>query len=204
VSPLRPRVGDLTDPLYFDFIAYAQFAALGAVLAAPQSVFQEFCDECPEQRRTVRRDAALADAALPAALFAGTGDLIYAGLREGFRGVDFGVPPPPARGAGVPALAAAAGVIADALATHGLAIKAEVSEVAAPAAGAPGGFTVTLRGGANLWGLQALAFRRAPLLNAYDAMAIDAMLRAAGVVGATHETAFDDAACTTRWTLPSA
>ena len=28
ISPLRPRTGDLTDPLYFDFISFSQWAAV--------------------------------------------------------------------------------------------------------------------------------------------------------------------------------
>ena len=48
--------------------------------------FQEYCEDCPEQTRTVRRDASFKDnSALPAQVALRTGDLIYDGLKNGFR-----------------------------------------------------------------------------------------------------------------------
>lgn len=47
---------------------------------------QEYCEDCPEQSKTVRRDASFKDnAALPAQVALRTGDLIYDGLKNGFR-----------------------------------------------------------------------------------------------------------------------
>ena len=47
---------------------------------------QEFCEDCPEQSKIVRRDAAFKDnALLPAEVAKRTGELIYDGLRNGFR-----------------------------------------------------------------------------------------------------------------------
>jgi len=47
---------------------------------------QEFCEDCPDQSKTVRRDATFKDnSALPAQVALRTGDYIYDGLRNGFR-----------------------------------------------------------------------------------------------------------------------
>ena len=46
---------------------------------------QEYCEECPDQRRLVRRDPALRDNdALPAAFQRAAGDLLYSSMRDGF------------------------------------------------------------------------------------------------------------------------
>ncbi len=47
---------------------------------------QEFCEDCPDQSKTVRRDATFKDnSALPTQVALRTGDFIYDGLRNGFR-----------------------------------------------------------------------------------------------------------------------
>lgn len=47
---------------------------------------QEYCEDCPEQSRLVRRDAAFKDNnALPAQIALRAGDFIYDGLQNGFR-----------------------------------------------------------------------------------------------------------------------
>jgi hypothetical protein len=47
---------------------------------------QEFCEECEGGYRVVRRDnGRYSDAELPAVLRQRTGELIYVGLRDGFR-----------------------------------------------------------------------------------------------------------------------
>ena len=47
---------------------------------------QEYCEDCPEQSKLVRRDASFKDNnALPAQIALRTGDFIYDGLRNGFR-----------------------------------------------------------------------------------------------------------------------
>ena len=47
---------------------------------------QEYCEDCPDQYKTIRRDAAYKDnSLLPAQIALRTGDLIYDGLKNGFR-----------------------------------------------------------------------------------------------------------------------
>ena len=40
---LQVRQGELADPLYFDFIAFAQYATICAAFAAAPQVFQARC-----------------------------------------------------------------------------------------------------------------------------------------------------------------
>ena len=47
---------------------------------------QEYCEDCPEQSKLVRRDAAFKDNnSLPAQIALRAGDFVYDGLRNGFR-----------------------------------------------------------------------------------------------------------------------
>ena len=49
-------------------------------------VVQEFCEDCPEQSKLVRRNAAYKDnGVLPVQVALRTGDYIYDGLKNGFR-----------------------------------------------------------------------------------------------------------------------
>lgn len=77
--------GMLADPLYFDFISFAQNATIAQEMPRGRAVFEEFCEECPDNKRLVRRDASISNDALPAAYFEAVGDKIYDGLRHGFR-----------------------------------------------------------------------------------------------------------------------
>jgi hypothetical protein len=88
-SPIVIRQGQLTDPLYFDFINYTQYALLAKEMPKGRQVFEEFCEieeECPEDRkRVVRRDQALSDnKLLPSYMEVGIGDKMYSGLVNGF------------------------------------------------------------------------------------------------------------------------
>ncbi|MCO5607380.1 hypothetical protein L7F22_061576 [Adiantum nelumboides] len=92
--PLKVKYGDLTDPLYFDFISYAQFATISKEMRNGQYMFQEKIGASGELR-TVRRDAnILANSKLPDAFTKSTGNLIYSRLLQGFEGEIFNVPRP--------------------------------------------------------------------------------------------------------------
>ncbi|GFR46801.1 hypothetical protein Agub_g8433, partial [Astrephomene gubernaculifera] len=176
-SPLKPRVGDITDPLYFDFISYSQFSTILREMPKGQQVFKEYCEDCPDLTRVVRRDAALQDnSQLPAVFFTRTGDRIYSYLKDGFRGTQFGAPAPLLPGASLESLAAAAQQLLDIMADNGYALKAQVYDVNED----EHSFRVKMTGPANLWGLTSLNHRRSAVLNAYDVMALDALLRASG------------------------
>ena len=50
------------------------------------AVVQEFCEDCPDQKKVVVRGAKYKDnATLPGAVEEFAGDIIYRGLRDGFR-----------------------------------------------------------------------------------------------------------------------
>jgi len=88
---------------------------------------QEFCEECDGQHRTVVRPAAPgADAALPARLRRAAGDRILAGLVHGFRGEQFGAPPPLPGSAPLADLAAGVQSLLRIFASHGAAPGAPV------------------------------------------------------------------------------
>lgn len=109
-----------------------------------------------------------------AAFFERQGERLYRGLVEGFRGVQYGGPPPCPPGAPTADLLAGVQQILDIYAAQGYALKATV----APGdGGAPGGkptlspvgggggsggeaFTVKLEGPANLWSLQVGGWRQ--------------------------------------------
>ena len=54
--------------------------------ASQHALMQEFCEECPDQKKVVMRNARYRDnASLPSAVEEMAGDNIYRGLRDGFR-----------------------------------------------------------------------------------------------------------------------
>jgi len=181
-APLRVGVGDVSDPLYFDLIAFAQWATAGELLRSESALeFEEFCEECPGRARLVSRPAGLEDdARLPAFIEGQAADRIYARLRGGFEGTEFaGVPPPLAPGAPfVDVLEGVRGVLG-ALVERGYALSADVR------GDGQGRFQVALEGPASLWALQTLAASppatRAAGLPAHDALAVGGFLRASGL-----------------------
>lgn len=62
-EPLKVQQGDLSSPLYFDFIAAMQFWTVDRSLGDPKQRFREFCgEECGEsQYRMVTRDGRYSD-----------------------------------------------------------------------------------------------------------------------------------------------
>jgi len=206
-SPIIIRQGQLTDPLYFDFISYAQYALLAKEMPRGRQVFEEFCEieeDCPgDRKRVVRRDQTLSDnKLLPAAMEAGIGDKMYAGLVKGFEGETWGGPPPLNKSASFEEVVAGVRRIVDIFVEKGYAIKGEVGEVVPRKAGNGGSFVVRFQGPCNLWGIQRLGSIRAPLVNAMDAMTVAAFLRASGR-SATYTLEATDAGVEAQWEVPS-
>lgn len=91
------------------------------------------------------------------------------------------------------------------MAAQGYAIKVSLTDVVPEADGSGGTFKVSVVGGANAWGLQALTYRRSPLLNVYDAMVIDAYLRASSWTGSYDlELSPSTGSCDTTWSVRTA
>jgi hypothetical protein len=127
-----------------------------------------------------------------------SGDLIYQGLRYGFRGKQFGGVPPAPTEAGIQQLAADVQQLLDIMVANGFALKAQVTEVQQYNSGAGGRFRVSVQGPCNLFSLQALGARRALVMNAYDVFVIDAYLRASGRRGSV-ELQLTDAGLDQEW-----
>jgi hypothetical protein len=224
VSPLEPRKGDLTDPLYFDFISYSQALAADAALKGhPPRVFEEEYDECelkPDQEecpiltRVVRRDFPLDDADLPGEFWRHAGDNIYGGLANGFRGEVFeGVPGLLSPGAGADEVAAGFRALVGVLVGRGYALSAQVSSSSSSSSSANDNdleLRVTLEGSATQWGSAALAARRTKVMTLHEAAALDGWLRASAAAArgggkgwraTSVEAEFGDATRSTTWRL---
>ncbi|KAL2652578.1 hypothetical protein R1flu_020706 [Riccia fluitans] len=155
-KPLKVKYGDLTDPLYFDFISFSQFATISQEIRNSEVVFQEKVGANGETR-TVRRDASLSDnSKLPTAFIKRAGDLIYQRLVEGFEDQSFNAPSPLPEGSSFDTIVVGVRKVLQILVDQGYALKAVVDQVE-PSSDALGGkFRVKVDGGATLWGLQTL------------------------------------------------
>ncbi|WIA29070.1 hypothetical protein OEZ86_011581 [Tetradesmus obliquus] len=210
-SPIKMRAGDLSDPLYFDFISFSQYATISREMGQPQRVFEEYYELCPPgagdddpcesgQKVVTRPPQYADDSQLPAYFFQKTGDLVYDGLLNGFRGEDFGGPPPAPAGASIQQLAAGVQQLLSIMVDKGYALRAEVADVASSSSSSGGSFSVSIQGSCNLWGINALAARQSLVVNVHDAMVIDAYLRASGRQ-ATYELQLTEAGLEEAWVV---
>lgn len=150
--------------------------------------------------KVVRRDPALSDnSKLPQNLQLQVGRNILAYLQNGFQNQSYNVPSIPNRTASLPDLAAAVQQLLNIFVSNGFAIRARVGTVEAGKGGG-GSFKVTVDGGANLWGVQTLQFRRAPIADTFDGLAVLAFLDAAGFDG-SFEVEADTASLEQSWTV---
>eukprot|EP00271_Cylindrocystis_brebissonii_P006415 TRINITY_DN19207_c0_g1_i1.p1 TRINITY_DN19207_c0_g1~~TRINITY_DN19207_c0_g1_i1.p1 ORF type:complete len:358 (+),score=30.69 TRINITY_DN19207_c0_g1_i1:262-1335(+) len=198
-SPLKMRTGDLTDPLYFDFISFAQYATIANSMRVGEQVFEERLG-VDGGVRVVRRDEQLRDnASLPKAFKTRVGDRVYEGLREGFQGKDFGAPSACPVSAPPECLVAGVSHILRILTAGGYALTASVTTLPPPSADSSS-FKVKVEGPASLWGARALASRRFAALTDFDAMAIGGFLRASHCE-ATYKSRYTDTAFEHVWTI---
>eukprot|EP00955_Chlamydomonas_euryale_P114004 366245-Chlamydomonas_euryale.AAC.39 len=109
----------------------------------------------------------------------------------------FGAPPPLPADASDASLIKSVSDIVGIMVNRGYALKGSV-EPLPPGEG--NGFTVTLQGPANLWGVSSLSFRRSPVVNNFDQMVVDAYLRACGRA-ATVESSYGDRDVQHTWLL---
>jgi len=103
VAETDTKQGDLSNPLYFDFISSAQFATITQEMRRGQTFFTELIN-AEGLSQVVQRDGSktpLDNSLLPPAFFQLSGDRIYAGLLANFTGAEFFTQPPtPASGPG--------------------------------------------------------------------------------------------------------
>ncbi|KAG6552847.1 hypothetical protein Mapa_005502 [Marchantia paleacea] len=199
-KPLRVKYGDLTDPLYFDFISFAQFATISKEIQTGEVVFQEKLGASGELQ-TVRRDASLVDnAKLPTAFIERAGNIIYKRLLEGFEDVSFNTPPPLSEDSSFSVVVQNVQKLLQSLVDQGYALKAVVDEVESFTDSRGGKFRVKVDGSATLWGLQTLVSRRALVLSNFDALAVGGFLRACKR-HATYKIRCSDTSVEELWTV---
>ena len=180
-DPIKIKQGDLTDPNYFDFIAFSQSLTVSQEAAHGRQVFEEFgCEEeeCPPETsyKLVTRNPLLKDnALLPGEWERQTGDKIYEGLVEGFRGQVFGGPKPcnsNGKNCGSEELVVGIRQILDIFEKNGFALKCTMTQQSDGSS-----FIIKVEGGANLWAIQALQARGSSVLPLYDMFVIESYLR---------------------------
>ena len=164
-EPLKVQQGDLSSPLYFDFIAAMQFWTVDKSLRDPKQRFREFCgEECGEsQYRMVTRDGRYSDdARLPQYFADKFGQRVYDKLRE------LGTPLSIESAGGDPTSIAT--IVEDFFVREGFALKSEVTETEQ-------GITIKTTGAATLWALQYLTSRKSRALPLYDTAVIQHLLK---------------------------
>jgi hypothetical protein len=194
--PLTWTQGDLTDPLYFDYICFAQVLTIGQCCQRGEQVFQE-ATGAEGTLRTVRRDPALRDnAALPEAYARLVGDKVFAGLRDGFEDERFDGP---AACASADFGCALEGVrqLVRVFVARGFAFSGDVLDVDAPARR----FRLRLGGAATLWATASLASRGSSPPPEFLGFAICAFLRASGWAGASYTSQASSVALEQSWQL---
>jgi hypothetical protein len=195
-APLQWTQGDLTDPLYFDYICFAQLLTIAQCMRRGEQVFQEATD-ADGTLRTVRRDPALRDnAALPEAYGRLVGDKLFVGLRDGFEEERFDGP---AACASADFACALEGVrqLVRIFVARGYAFSGDVLDVDAPARR----FRLRLGGAATLWATASLASRASSPPPEFLGFAICAFLRASGWAGASYTSRASSVALEQEWQL---
>eukprot|EP00793_Prasinoderma_coloniale_P005376 PRCOL_00004784-RA len=200
-SPSRIDQGDLSDPLYFDYISAAQYLTLARILrdassgALPllyeRTVYVPPDEEAGTEERwetsVARRNPDLDDAgALQAFIERAVGDTILGHAETDFADAKVTVPPAcedPSLLERERCVYAGAKQILASLVDGGFALKAEVSELE-PSTEDVGGatFAVRLEGPCTLWSSQQLRAQQVPLANDLDAFLLAAWARRSGVL----------------------
>jgi hypothetical protein len=180
-------------------------ALSACTLARRDPDVQEYCAECegdPVDRpfKVVRRDPTLADnSKLPQNLQLQVGRNILNYLKTRFRDESFNVPWIPGPQATLADLALAVQQLLDIFVANGFALRAKVGSLVVGKAGG-GSWKIVVEGPANLWGVQTLQFRRAPIADTFDGLAVLAFLDAAGFEG-YFEIEADSASLEQSWTI---
>jgi hypothetical protein len=166
IEQLGPGVvqqGMLTDPYYFDFISFAQYATISReVNNAPASVFQELqplVDGGPNEPQTfvstlVRRDPSITNDMLSARHDQLVGKAIIDRLNETFQGTASAIPTIPDAGFDANATLLSLTQLVKLFLVNGFAIDGSVDVVSNDSSGTE--FCITLTNPASLWSGQAL------------------------------------------------
>ena len=166
-----PRVtqGELSDPGYFDFISFAQYATIAAGMRDAVQVFEERVD-ADGMVQVVSRPQDLADnAALPSAHATRVGDVLLDFIIEDHPEYV----PRPRRGLSEAELLIAVQRLLDCFEIGGYMLSSRVTLL-------PRGVEVALVAPASIWSQQVLSLR-GDLVNDFESKVICAWLRAAGL-----------------------
>lgn len=191
--------GDISSPLYFDFISAMQFVTIGEEMKTGKQIFQEYCEECEgdDKYKLVSRDPQYQDNALLPSVFARLlGDSL---LQKCFdlEGFSDKVISPRADLASVSTmdLIEHAKKLLEYLVGYcGYAVGADLVSTG------PNTFIARIDGPANLWALQYLSSKGATLLPSYEAFLIDALFRRGNRM-ATVKSSWSKASVVQEWTI---
>jgi hypothetical protein len=203
-SPITIKQGELSDPNYFDFISAMQMTTISNSMKNGIQTFKEYCgEECGEgtqgEYKLVTRDPSLQDnQLLPARFELELGNMIYSGLREGFRGVVFNPPAPLNPRCSTEELIAGVRALLKVFKDQGFCINAEVLDVRPGVEPGSVRFRVNLTGPANLWALQSVNSKRGNIFPEYTAFTTAAFLRQSGRA-ATCAFSWTDTTLTEEW-----
>mmetsp|Transcript_21884 Transcript_21884/g.30443 ORF Transcript_21884/g.30443 Transcript_21884/m.30443 type:complete len:323 (+) Transcript_21884:35-1003(+) len=197
--PIKFTQGELSDPLYFDFISFAQHLTISNQIPDSPQVFTER-EGADGGERVVRRAQQYQDnTRLPVELGLLAGDLVYQGISQGFQDAVFNGPLPCASPSFDCALA---GVkrLAEVFMENGYCIKANVTDIEKSST-TSGTFKVRYEGTATLWSVAALASRRSIVKNGYTANTTSAFLRASGFQNSSFNVKNTDTSIEEVWTI---
>lgn len=199
-SPLKVKYGDLTDPLYFDFISFAQFATISNEMKTGEVVFQEK-NGADGELKTVRRDASIMqNSLLPLAFARKAGNHIYQRLLEGFEGENFNVPRPCPPTSDSKCLLEGINRLLELFVGQGYALNANVEEVESEKYSDVFKLRVRVQGSSTLWGMRTLASRGASVLTNFDALTVKSFVEAS-LRNASYKIHFTDTYKEELWTI---
>jgi hypothetical protein len=179
--------GDLTDPAYFDFISFCQYASIASGMRRGRMIFEELID-ANGTSVIVSRAPTLPqrNELLPEAHSIRVGDRLLNWMLERYDGVLRPVIPPTSSALPrAPVLVEGCQRVADIFTLNEFALTSTVTPLASGA-----GVAWTLVAPATLWGAQVLQLRGDEPKNDFEVMAVLAYLRRCGVP-ATSITRFE-------------
>ncbi|KAH7387931.1 hypothetical protein KP509_16G049100 [Ceratopteris richardii] len=197
-NPLKVKYGDLTDPLYFDFISFAQFATISNEMRNGEYEFQER-NGADGELQTVRRNAHIMNSELPVAFSQRAGNLIYTKLLQGFEGESFNAPRPCPMNSDFTCLIDGSTKLIKLFVDQGYALNSSVEVIDHDK---KDGLKLRIRllGSSTLWGMRTLASRGASVLTNFDGLAMKSFLEASSKT-ASSSIRFTDTYKEETWTI---
>lgn len=190
LGPGAVRQGELTDPAYFDFISFAQYATINREIANPETVFEEqqpveVPEGEPQKFLPVVIKRKIESSLLPTKHGEMVGDLILNRLNEIFGGTEAQIPTIDRSSDSGTALKAIKQLcvlfLINGFAFDGNAvISKEAATKGGPAVGTE--FTISFTAPATLWSGQALQLRKVKVTNDFFLKTASTLLRRAGYV----------------------